>query len=244
MRDVRNAQPSHPAVDWATFARSKGDATVHVTCPKCGVSRPETAKLVRYRISKGRFTGLCQRDAGIVRSELAARPEHPAVNWDALDTQRPGTRVLVTCPVCNERRWLEAKSVRHQISRGTFEGVCLADRFVARGPMESWPVAKGLDWNDSVMVTEADGRRRRMIRVRCPVCGKVRLSHASHLAESVRKGSFRSQCLRHRNDPTLSTRARKELLQLVRLVDATIDELNKLNTEILRGITSPVRASS
>jgi hypothetical protein len=217
---AHRANPGHPAVDWSTLVES----TVVVTCPRCHVRRREAAKSVRYRISVGRFTGLCVEDARRELSARSSRPPHPAVDWGTLKLGGPA-RVQVTCPVCRSPRWLEAKTVRKQIADRRFTGACAADRFTASGPRSTWPRAEGVDWGDYEMVVEEGTRRRRMIRVRCPQCEAVQLRQPSHLAESIRAGRFRPECSRHRVDPRLSARARAELLQLVRLVDQTIEDL-------------------
>jgi hypothetical protein len=214
-----------------------------VTCPRCKLARREPAKFVRYRIKIGRFTGLCLADAARIRSEKANKPEHPAINWDSLQMKGAGARVAVTCPVCGEARWVLAKSVRKQLAMGQFTGACMADRFNVRGPMESWPEAEGVDWNDFEMVPDSGGRRRRMIRIHCPKCGAIRRAHPSHLAEAIRRHSFRPECPKHRVDPALSARARAELLQLVRIVDVTIGELAQLKRALSAPGNSRVNAS-
>ena len=240
MQQGRNAQPPHDAVDWASLDRSSGPEVVRVVCPHCGEARWSPAKTVRYRINQGRFTGLCAAGAVQARGERIDNAPHPAVDWDSTVTKDGRRRVRVTCPVCARVRWLEAKTVRKQLRQGVFNGSCLKDRLIVR--KTEFPEAPGVDWSDFEMVVEGAGRRRRMVRIHCPVCQSTRLGQASHLAESIRKGSFRPECPSHRKDPVLSARARRELLQLVRMVDLTIEELVNLTAEVAK--TKPRRVAA
>lgn len=188
-------QPTHSAVAWLTTGARP---TARVTCPACGVERLEVAKQVRYRIRAGKFTGICKACVGPTRSQGAPRPEHPAVDWTTLSAWNGGWRVQVTCPVCRLARMVEAKTVRKQLKSASFTGLCHPDRFAAQDPARL-PTARGLDWGDYEMVREpGTQRRRKFIRVYCPVCGQVRLSHGSHLKASVSAGTFRPECLIHR----------------------------------------------
>ena len=127
-------------------------------------------------------------------------PNHPAVRWESVQPSPAGTMVEVTCPVCHEVRRVSARSVSYQIDRGRFTGRCLRDRLVnhARSDSPALPECDAVDWGDRVLVEEAGGRRRSMVRVRCPVCGEERLLHPSYLRVQVLGGTFRPMCPRHR----------------------------------------------
>jgi hypothetical protein len=126
--------PSHPAVQWNTTAPSSGDAQATVTCPICGQSRTLPERLVRYGLKHRDFDGRCKphRFVGKDQSQAPHQPPHPYVDWETTERGEKGLRVSVTCPVCHERRWDLARSVRRRIKVNTFTGRCLRHRLIGR----------------------------------------------------------------------------------------------------------------
>lgn len=122
--------PPHPDVDWATLSSGKGQKTVVIVCPVCGLRRPEKASMVAYRIRKGVFRGHCFRDRLVnnARADRLVRPDHPTVNWDetSLVTVRRQrvTHVAVTCPDCKEKRWQRPGAVAAKVRSGNYNGRC------------------------------------------------------------------------------------------------------------------------
>ncbi len=186
--------PSHAAVHWDVTERRRGECWVEVACPHCGILRFELAKSVRYRLRRGTYTGLCRTDA---RKGRVSELEPVAF---------PGTRatVSVTCPICGEERLVSGASVRRQLKQGTFTGRCMRDRLIGslRATREK-PANPWIDWHDREIVNEGPNRRRTMVRVHCPQCGEVRLSHAGLLERAVRNGTFYPECVLHRKQRPL-----------------------------------------
>jgi ribosomal protein S27E len=234
------ANPPHPAVDWERTESRAGSRWVAVTCPGCHAPHLERAKSVRYRIKMGRFTGLCRKDGRPRPSGAAAFPPHPAVHWDSLRIRDGIQCVLVACPVCGDSRELEAKAVRNQLRRGTFTGRCFHDRLIAKAQTPR-PAPVGFDWEDRQVITEAGGRRRTMVRIRCPHCDAVRLGHPSHVARAIEAGTFRAECAFHRRNRQLSPRAKVKILQFVLLTDTTGESIERLRHQV--EATPPRRAT-
>lgn len=213
MREILQ-RPEHPTVDWSDTTVIERQTFVRVTCPDCRQCRHETAKSVAFRLRRRGFTGrcwTCSRRA-VRQSEY---PEHPAVDWATKTRGRHEHLVAVTCPVCKDVRWLGAKGVARQVSRGSFTGHCLADRFVGRTPVEQRPPASGVQWHETALQRETEGRRRTMVSVRCPECEQDRWCHPSHVARAIEQGTFRPECRRHRARLRLSTAARERIWQSI-----------------------------
>ncbi|MBA4180766.1 MAG: hypothetical protein C0506_09280 [Anaerolinea sp.] len=96
-----------------------------------------------------------------------------------------------------------AASVRRQMRSGTFTGRCSRDRLIGakRGHGRTEPDNPWIDWHDREIVKEGPNRRRTMIRIHCPQCGSVRLSHPSALEGALANGTFRPECALHRKNP-------------------------------------------
>lgn len=206
------ANPVHPAVDWDTVIFRNNEQWVQITCPVCQGVRFNIAKSVRLRIKKGLFTGHCRRDAHVSTRSTGAEVEHPAVDWHTLRIDRGAQWVTVRCEVCCEKRDVLAKSVRSQLKREAFTGLCRRDRLVRKERRDSpdKPYDPGVDWDDVEIVVEngARPRRRTMVRVHCPDCPGVRLMHPSYLGELIRAGTFRPECKLHRRQRRRATAAR------------------------------------
>jgi predicted RNA-binding Zn-ribbon protein involved in translation (DUF1610 family) len=231
MAKAEAANPPHPAVDWERTEAREGTHWVTVRCPQCCAPHLERAKSVRYRIKMERFTGLCRKDSRARPSGPEAFPPHPAVHWTSVGIRDGIQCVPVTCPVCGESRELEAKAVRNQLRRGTFTGRCFHDRLIARVQGER-PAPVGFDWDNREVVTEAGGRRRTMVRIRCPRCGSVRLGHPSHVARTIEAGTFKPECSFHRREGQLSQRAKVKILQFVLLTDAAKESIERLRRQV------------
>jgi ribosomal protein S27E len=182
--------PDHPAVAWDSVREGVGGSYVDVTCPDCDACRPELAKIVRNRIKSGIFTGRCRRDAHRSAIPRPLSVAHSAVDWTSSFIADHAEWVPVTCPVCREKRNLAAKSVRNQIKRGRFTGLCQRDRLVGkvRSDSPSQPSSPFVDWSDVELVREKGSveRRRTMIRVHCPECSVVRLVSPTYLRLLIR----------------------------------------------------------
>jgi hypothetical protein len=139
--------------------------------------------------------------------------------------------VQVTCPVCGESREIEAKAVRNQLRRGTFTGRCFHDRLIAKA-QTARPAPVGFDWDDREVVTEARGRRRTMVRIKCPHCDAIRLGHPSHVARAIESGTFKLECSFHRRVGQLSPRAKVKILQFVLLTDAANESVDRLRRQV------------
>lgn len=188
------ARLAHAAVDWSAQERRDGGYWVKVTCPKCGETRFDLARSVRYRLRKRTYTGLCRTDA--------QRSVRDTRDLGAVCLPGPSGLVRVTCPICEEERLVGATQVRRQMRMGTFTGRCGKDRLVgtARGEARPRPTNPWFDWEDREIVNEGPNRRRTMVRVRCPVCAAVRLSHPAALEKALRGGTFRPECALHRKN--------------------------------------------
>lgn len=175
----------HPAVDWNVQESQNGECLVRVTCPHCGEVRLDRAKSVRYRLRRGSFTGFCRRDS---QREYRLR--------EGLEVRESKEKVVdVVCPICHESRKVNAQVVHRQKRNGTFTGRCRADRLVGerRSNAQPRPDGGGIDWNDVELVRQGS-RRRTMVRVHCPNCGRVRLMLPSLVARKLREGNFQPQC--------------------------------------------------
>jgi len=124
--------PSHPDVDWNTLRKPPtGERIVDVKCPICGDIRPQPAGMVRYRIKKGFFTGLCYKDR-LFRSQREDRlgddPIHPSIDWDdwivADAYNGRASKVRVTCQICGQSRYIFPGTIRIQSRAGKFTGNC------------------------------------------------------------------------------------------------------------------------
>ena len=123
-------EPSHPAVNWDSLLPGAEGATVEVTCSVCHVARRVPAKSVRYQLRARAFTGLCRKDGRWIPDN----PSHPAVNWESLRKDPGESTVEVTCPRCMEPRRVSAKTVRYQIRKGDFTGLCPKDHTAEQEP--------------------------------------------------------------------------------------------------------------
>ncbi len=197
-----HSEPRHPAVSWERAVLIPAGHRVPVTCPVCGEERLELAKSVRYRIRRGAFTGRCRRDSHPSTAPFSTSQLHPAVDWSTLFVRDHREWVRVACPVCQETRELTAKSVRYQVKRGIFSGLCSHDRLVGKVRSDSpdRPYSPWVDWSDFELVPErgSPGRRRALIRVHCPDCDAVRLMNPTYLRLLIKADSFRPECQMHR----------------------------------------------
>lgn len=121
----------HPAVDWSVSTHANGRMRVKVTCPWCKTWRWDDAATVRHRVKAGTYTGYCYADRLVQRPRRDRLPRlpHPCVDWDDVMTGRTNqgrrlTRVAVTCPTCEEKRYTQPGSTAAKIRRGGFTGVC------------------------------------------------------------------------------------------------------------------------
>ena len=205
-------EPPHPCVDWSRTRWQNGERCVIVRCGECKQERYDSAKSVAFRVRRERFTGRCWDcwQASHRRREEAL-PEHPAVDWSQQRTKGGETLVRVTCPVCLSPRWLAMKSVLRQVRSGEFRGNCLADRFLGRAKSGERPPWPGVFWDQVRIERDGPVRRRAMVRVECPECGRERWCQPSHTAAAIRKGTFRSECLTHRTPARVSLDRRERI---------------------------------
>ena len=205
MANAAQLYPAHPSVSWLfDLPGSHGRTFARVTCPDCRRTRLEPARRVILALRSRNFTGRCPEHVAGARNRGEERLVHPAVDWTSAAV-RNGTQIVrVTCPVCYDPRDVPSRSVRAQIKRGTFTGVCGRDRLLGKRRSDSPepPYSPFVDWSDCEVVPERTNsgaaRRRTMIRVRCPVCSEVRLQHPAHLRLVILAGAFHPECSRHR----------------------------------------------
>lgn len=209
-------EPHHPSVDWSVIRWTNGERLVHVTCGDCGEGRFDAAKSVAFRVRRGRFTGRCW---GCWQAAHRAResdmPPHPAVNWSKRKQGKREELVEVTCPHCATTRWIGLKSVLRQVRAGEFTGACLRDRLVGRPRKGERPATAGVFWDQVKLQQEGPERRRAMVRVECPECGKERWCQPSHMAAAIRKGTFRAECRTHRTPVRVSIDRRARIWESI-----------------------------
>src|SRR4051794_1121302 len=101
------AEPCHPDANWNDQRAGETGMRVAVRCPDCRIVRYALAKVVRYKIVRGTFSGRCRKDAARRARTAVPDPPHPAVDWSTFTPDRR-PMVTVTCPVCQQRRPIDA----------------------------------------------------------------------------------------------------------------------------------------
>lgn len=127
-------------------------------------------------------------------------PEHPSVDWSTY-TPANGSRqnpkhssVLVTCPVCLERRQYPAPAVAYRIIRGDWTGKCIKCRMRGRGPRYDRPDHPQVNWDDTRERIEADGSFLICVAVTCPRCLEKRYLPPNTIYHGIRVRGFSGIC--------------------------------------------------
>lgn len=104
---------------------------------------------------------------------------------------------ITRCPYCNRERFEDVSQLVARIRKGTFTGLCYADRGIGTTHSDrlARPDHPAVQWDQATLVVIPNGRRLTKVTIICPRCETPRLASPSPVAAKIREGKFTGLCL-------------------------------------------------